>query len=221
MSDITTARSSYVAHIPAQLEADGVECLRGERRLFKNLTLQVGTGTCLLVQGPNGSGKTSLLRILAGLTQPAGGCVRWKGQPIKQLGDDYRNDLLYCGHQNALKDELSAEENLLAAAALSGTPVTIDAVREALHQAGLAGRERLPVRVLSQGQRRRASLARLLLHYRPVWILDEPFTALDTDAMQWLSALIDRHLALGGLTVLTSHQDISLARGVRTLRLGV
>lgn len=220
MSTIKTVRSSLIAHVPPHLEAHEVECVRGERRLFKNLMLHVEPGACLLVQGANGSGKTSLLRILAGLTPPANGHVHWKGQPIKLLGEAYRNDLLYCGHNNALKDELSAEENLLAAAALSGRAATADAAREALSQAGLAGRERLPVRALSQGQRRRASLARLLLYYRPVWILDEPFTALDTHAMHWLSALIDRHLALGGLTVLTSHQDISLASGVRTLRLG-
>lgn len=220
MSSTAAALSSPIVHMPTHLEAHDVECVRGERRLFKNLALQVEAGACLLVQGANGSGKTSLLRILAGLTPPANGHVHWKGRPIKQLGDFYRNDLLYCGHHNALKDDLSAEENLLAAAALSGRPVTVEAARHALRQAGLAGRERLPVRVLSQGQRRRASLARLLLAYRPVWILDEPFTALDTHAMQWLSALIDRHLALGGLTVLTSHQDISLASGVHTLRLG-
>lgn len=220
MTTGTSGHSSRIADLTILLEAHDLECVRGERRLFKNLTLHVETGACLLVQGPNGSGKTSLLRTLAGLTPPAAGRVQWNGQLIKQMGDAYRNDLLYCGHHNALKEELSAEENLLAAAALSGKPVNTQVAREALREAGLTGRERLPVRVLSQGQRRRASLARLLLHHRPIWILDEPLTALDSHAMNWLSGLIDRHLALGGLTVLTSHQDICLENGVRTLRLG-
>lgn len=205
---------------PARLEAGNLACVRGERRLFHDLELQVEAGTCLLVQGANGSGKTSLLRMLIGLTLPAAGEVRWNGEPIQQLGDAYRRELLYCAHQNALKDDLTAEENLLAAAALAGRPVDAEAVREALRQAGLAGREDLPVRVLSQGQRRRASLARLLLDRRPLWILDEPLTALDTTAIQWFSGVIDRHLALGGLAVLTSHQDIPLAGSVRSMQLG-
>lgn len=204
----------------ALLEAGNLACVRGDRRLFHDLGLQVEAGACLLVQGANGSGKTSLLRILTGLTLPAAGEVRWKGEPIQRLGDEYRNALLYCGHQNALKDELTAEENLLAAAALAGRPVDAKAVREALHQAGLAGREDLPVRVLSQGQRRRASLARLLLDHRPIWILDEPLTALDANAISWLSGVIDRHLVCGGLAVLTSHQDIPLAGRVHSRRLG-
>lgn len=205
---------------PAVLEASNLAFVRGDRRLFHDLALKVEAGSCLLVQGANGCGKTSLLRVLTGLTPPAAGEVRWKGERIQRLGDEYSNALLYCGHQNALKDELTAEENLLAATALAGRPVDAEAVREALHQAGLAGREALPVRVLSQGQRRRASLARLLLDHRPIWILDEPLTALDVNAISWLSAVLDRHLVQGGLAVLTSHQDVSLASRVHSMWLG-
>lgn len=205
---------------PALLEAANLACVRGDRRLFHGLRLQVEAGASLLVQGANGSGKTSLLRMLTGLTPPAAGEIWWKGDPIRQLEDEYREALLYCGHQNALKDELTAEENLLSAAALAGRPADAEAVLEALRQAGLAGYEDVPVRVLSQGQRRRASLTKLLLDHRPIWILDEPLTALDTTAIFWLSGVLDRHLALGGLAVLTSHQELPLARRMHSMMLG-
>jgi heme exporter protein A len=205
---------------PVLLQAFKLKCVRGERRLFNDLDLQVEAGTCLLMQGANGSGKTSLLRILAGLTPAASGVVHWNGEEIGQLGDEYRNELLYCGHLNGLKEELSAEENLLSAATLRGQPLNPDAVRLALRQAGLADREDLPVRVLSQGQRRRATLARLLLEdRRPAWILDEPLMALDAGAVRWLAGVIDQHLATGGLVVLTSHQYIPLVNRVRSMSL--
>lgn len=221
MNNSMMAHSDHEGDKPARLGASDLECMRGERHLFKNLSFQMEAGACLLVQGANGSGKTSLLRILAGLTPPSAGAVHWKGESIKQLGDEYRSELLYCGHQNALKEELTAEENLLSSAVLGGRRVNMEAVREALGQAGLAGRESLPVRVLSQGQRRRTSLARLLLDHRPIWILDEPLTALDTSAVRWLAGVIDQHLALGGLTVMTSHQDIPLTKGVLSMHLGL
>lgn len=206
---------------PAVLEATDLECVRGDRSLFKELSFRLEAGACLLVQGANGSGKTSLLRMLCGLLAPAAGEIRWQGEPIRRLAEEYRRGLLYCGHLNAVKEELTAEENLTAAAALAGRPVSAAAARTALQQAGLKGREELPVRVLSQGQKRRVSLARLLLDGSALWILDEPLTALDVHAVRWLAGVIDGHLARGGMAVLTSHQDVPLASAtVSSLRLG-
>lgn len=202
------------------LEAINLDCVRGERRLFHGLSFQLKAGECLLVQGENGSGKTSLLRILAGLAAAHAGSVCWKGSAIPRLGSDYRRELLYCGHAIGLKDDLSAAENLVCAMALADEPLTPGLVEHALSQAGLQGREHLPVRTLSQGQRRRANLARLLLQRRSLWILDEPLTALDTKAAQWVAELVDQHLRTGGSAVLTSHQDMALAGTTHTIRVG-
>ncbi|WP_439652107.1 cytochrome c biogenesis heme-transporting ATPase CcmA [Paracandidimonas lactea] len=203
------------------LEGIDLQAMRGERSLFTRLSFQVETGECLFVQGENGSGKTSLLRMLAGLTPPSAGTVLWKGSPIQQLRDEFRHELLFCGHLSGLKDELSAIENLVAGALLADDPVGSCLVREALHQAGLQGREDLPVRFLSQGQRRRVSLARLLLQRRALWILDEPLAALDAQAVRWLAELIDSHLRSGGLAVITSHQDMALVSRPHVIRIGV
>ncbi len=202
------------------LEADNLECVRGDRTLFRGLSFRLDRGQYLLVQGSNGSGKTSLLRMLCGLVAPAHGTVRWRGQPIAELGDSYRRELTYCGHLSAIKEELSAAENVEVAAAVSGRPVSTTAARAMLAKAGLRRREDLPVRVLSQGQKRRVALARVLLAQSPLWLLDEPVTALDVDAVKWLAGEIDRHVEHGGLAVLTSHQDLPLAAGpAKTLRL--
>ncbi|QAA93161.1 cytochrome c biogenesis heme-transporting ATPase CcmA [Pollutimonas thiosulfatoxidans] len=202
------------------LEAINLDCVRGERRLFHNLCFRLKTGECLLVRGENGSGKTSLLRMLVGLTAPADGAVHWQGSPIKKLGDEYRRELLYCGHPLGLKDDLTAAENLISGMALAEESVTQDAVREALRQAGLQGREHLSVRALSQGQKRRVNLAKILLQKRALWVLDEPLTALDTQASQWVMGEIDRHLSHGGIAVLTTHQDIVLAGKTQLIRVG-
>ncbi|MBC2770999.1 cytochrome c biogenesis heme-transporting ATPase CcmA [Pusillimonas minor] len=203
------------------LEAINLDCVRGERRLFHNLSFQLKAGECLLVRGENGSGKTSLLRMLVGLTPAAAGAVHWQGSPIKQLGDEYRRELLYCGHPLGLKDALSATENLISSVALADESVTQDGVHEALRQAGLQGREHLSVRALSQGQKRRVNLARLLLQRCALWVLDEPLTALDTQASLWVVRVIDQHLSNGGIAVLTTHQDLTLAGTTHVIRVGV
>lgn len=202
------------------LEAINLDCVRGERRLFHNLSFQLKAGECLLVRGENGSGKTSLLRMLVGLTPPAAGAIHWRSSPIKSLGDEYRCELLYCGHPLGLKDGLSATENLISGMALAHEFVTKDAVHEALRQAGLQGREHLALRALSQGQKRRVNLARILLQKRALWVLDEPLTALDAQASQWVMDEIDRHLSHGGIAVLTTHQDIALAGATQIIRVG-
>ncbi|ABI58351.1 cytochrome c biogenesis heme-transporting ATPase CcmA [Nitrosomonas eutropha] len=203
------------------LQAINLDCVRGERRLFHNLSFQLKAGECLLVHGENGSGKTSLLRMLVGLTPTATGAVHWQGSPIKKLGDEYRRELLYCGHPLGLKDALSATENLISSMELNDESVTQDVVHEALRQAGLQGREHLSVRALSQGQKRRVNLARLLLQKRALWVLDEPLTALDTQASLWVVGLIDQHLSNGGIAVLTTHQDLTLTGTTHVIRVGI
>jgi heme exporter protein A len=201
------------------LDATDLECLRGTRRLFAGLSFRVEGGECLQVQGSNGSGKTSLLRILCGLARPERGTVRWKGEPIGALGDDFRAELAFCGHANALKEDLTPAENLRASAALSGAPAGEDAVRAALDAFGILQLETLPVRALSQGQKRRVALARLALCERRLWLLDEPLAALDARAAETLAAFVDAHLAKGGICVLSSHQPVELRARTRALAL--
>lgn len=201
------------------LDANDLECLRGTRCLFTGISFVLAPGECLQVHGANGSGKTSLLRILCGISRPERGTVRWNGEPIDTAGDEYRGALAFCGHANALKEDLTPSENLLAAAALYGTPATEDSARAALDAFGVLHLDALPVRALSQGQKRRVALARLGLCARRLWILDEPLAALDARAAETLAARLDSHLAQGGLAVLTSHQPIELRAPMRSLAL--
>jgi heme exporter protein A len=160
------------------------------------------------VRGANGAGKTSLLRMLCGLLLPTSGQVLWHGKPLAAQRDKLGQDLVYLGHAAALKDELSPLENLLDACALGGRALEVPSALAALQNAGLRGHERTPARRLSQGQRRRSALARLALSQNaPLWVLDEPFNALDTAANAWLTGLIEVHLQNAGMVVLTSHQD--------------
>jgi heme exporter protein A len=147
--------------------------------------------------------------------------VRWGGEPIRKLGEDYRRELTYIGHANGLKEELSAEENLLIAAHLAGQSVSRAEVAGALQGIGLAGREHLPVKFLSQGLRRRAALARLrLTQPRTLWLLDEPFNALDARAVETMRQVMENHLSQGGMIALTTHQDVALrVADAQTLRL--
>ena len=202
------------------LEADNLECVRGERRLFAGLNFKLEAGELLYLQGRNGSGKTSLLRMLIGLLPPEAGEIRWQGTSIKAQGDDFRADLCYLGHLNAIKEELTPLENLLAAARLADEELSEDDALDALEQVGLAGREDLACKYLSQGQKRRVALARLVNEKRPLWILDEPFVALDVAAVDWLAGIISGHLQRGGLAVMTTHQLVNIPAGtVRELRL--
>lgn len=192
------------------LEVSGLECLRGRRRLFGDLTFSVRPGELLHVQGANGSGKTSLLRILAGLSRQESGEVRWDGANVRESREDYASSLLYLGHQPAVKDDLAVAENLVVSSRLAGLELSRKDINAALDIVGLGKRTGLPARVLSQGQRRRLALARLWLDQRPLWILDEPFTALDMHAATLLEARLEQHLAEGGMVVLTTHQPPSI-----------
>ncbi len=190
------------------LEARDLAATRGDTTLFSGLGFALAPGALLRVTGANGTGKTSLLRALCGLLMPSAGEVRWKGEDIRALREEYWEHLLYIGHANALKDDLTATENLAFACGIAGSPVPRERVHSALGRFGLAGRERLPVRVLSQGQRRRAALARLAVgEAQPLWILDEPFAALDAVGIDLVQSLAGDHLARGGMVVLTTHQD--------------
>ncbi|ABF09262.1 TPA: cytochrome c biogenesis heme-transporting ATPase CcmA [Pseudomonas aeruginosa] len=201
------------------LEALDLAGVRGERRLFDHLTFRIVPGECLSVHGENGSGKTTLLRTLAGFATPAAGRVLWKGKPLRNQWSEYQRELVYNGHGIGLKEDLNALDNLLAAAAIAGEPVTTECVESALDEVGLAEHRHLPFRMLSQGQKRRASLARLLLYRRKLWILDEPSTALDQFGARWLGELIHRHQSRGGMVVLTSHQELALKTS-QTVRMG-
>ena len=203
------------------LSVSDLECQRGDRRLFSGVGFRLGDGELMYLQGRNGTGKTSLLRVLCGLLPPAGGEICWRGQPIKRLGEDYRRELCFLGHHNAIKEELTPLENLSTSAALAATPLDTEQALDALAQLGLAGREDLPCRYLSQGQKRRVALSRLVFDRRPLWLLDEPFVALDTAAVELVAGLIGAHLQRGGLAVLTTHQPVEIVGGItRQLVLG-
>jgi heme exporter protein A len=193
------------------LEARRLECTRGERRLFSELSFTLGRGQLLRVAGANGSGKTSLLRIMCGLLAPSAGELRWRGRPIRAEREEYSRNLVFIGHLNALKDDLTALENLQIAAALGGMPAAAKRVLAGLDRFGVAHCAELPTKILSQGQRRRVALARLALSPAvPLWILDEPFSALDAGAVVELERLLAAHLASGGMVVLTTHQEVQV-----------
>ncbi|MBC7436168.1 MAG: cytochrome c biogenesis heme-transporting ATPase CcmA [Bdellovibrionales bacterium] len=193
---------------------DQLTCVRGGRTLFSGLSRPVRAGELLRVKGANGAGKTSLLRMLCGLMEPAQGQVLWRGRKISAQRDSFGRDLVYLGHAAALKDELSPLENLQTACMLAGHAVSTGDARRALDDAGLKGYHGVPARKLSQGQRRRSALARLALtpaaNATPLWILDEPFNALDAAATDWLTGQVRLQLQRGGVVVLTSHQDLAL-----------
>ncbi|MDB5953693.1 cytochrome c biogenesis heme-transporting ATPase CcmA [Ramlibacter sp.] len=193
------------------LTVHGLTCVRGTRPLFAGLDFAVEAGSWAHVRGANGSGKTSLLRLLAGLAKPEAGDVRWNGERVGT--EDFRRELIYLGHHAAVKEDLTARENLCFAASLDGVELAGEQAGDALARFGLAGREDLPVRHLSAGQKRRVLLARTVTRAARLWILDEPFTALDTKAVEHLSNLVANHVRQGGLAVLTSHQAISLPAG--------
>lgn len=196
-----------------------LSCARGDRVLFSNANISLLPGEGLYVTGANGAGKTSLLRLICGLAAPEHGSVLWNGESIRNLREEFAQHLLFLGHAAALKDELTAVENLVISAAVSGRHVTGADATNALRQFGLKGREDLHTRVLSAGQRRRVNLARLLLPDPPtLWVLDEPFTALDVKAIEQLSGVLGRHMGGGGMIVYTTHQDVEFpGRAVRRL----
>ena len=200
------------------LAVEGLTSVRGGRRLFSNLSFAVEPGELLQVAGANGTGKTSLLRILCGLLSPTEGTVLWRGVAIHRQHETYCHGLRYIGHLAGIKDEFTVEENLQFAATLSGIMVTRAAVHAALAVLGLGAFARTPVRMLSQGQRRRVALARLALpDEAALWVLDEPLVALDAAATDQVLALIGRHLGAGATVVMTSHQPFTVSAAVQLI----
>jgi len=192
------------------LEARELCAKRGTAELFGGLSFAVTQGELLIVKGPNGSGKTTLLRMLCGLGEPAGGELRWRGEKVSPYAPELRQSVIYFGHAPAVKDELTALENLEFTLALAGLPAEPIIVEETLRQVGLYARRHLQARRLSQGQRRRIGLARLLLAQQPLWLLDEPGAALDTQGLSLLARTVSEHLKRGGAALVSTHQDLGI-----------
>lgn len=189
-----------------KLEAHRLSCIRDERVLFSELSFTLSSGQVLLIEGANGAGKTSLLRILTGFRKPDTGDLFWNDDALDDAQEFYR-DTAYIGHHNGLKDTLTAEENLRYAQALASTALTID---NALEHVGLDGYQQTLVRFMSAGQRRRLALARLLCTRKALWILDEPFTSLDRASIKLFEKFIENHVSQGGLAIMTSHHNTAI-----------
>jgi heme exporter protein A len=215
---MTTTTSATSSKSDFVLQAHALSCVRGDRQLFSGLDLRVDSGECLHVRGPNGVGKTSLLRLLTGLSKPESGEVLWKHHSITKDPSQYHQDLLFLGHRDALKEDLTALENIEMYAVLDNVFLPQAQALASLWRFGLRGREDLPVQYLSAGQKRRVLMARMAIRQAKLWILDEPFNALDVNAVQDLQDLIAEHLGAGGLVVLTSHQEFQIPH-VRILEL--
>jgi len=208
-------------HPEPTLQIAALSCVRGDRVLFRDLSFAVHGGELVHLKGRNGSGKTTLLRALAGLLLPEAGEIRWDGKNIRSLREEYARHLLYLGHLNGIKGDLTAVENLRIAAILDGYRISEARAWEILGEIGLKGHEDLPSKHLSQGQKRRVALARLLANQARIWILDEPFTALDVAAVQLLQEVIRRHIEDGGMAIITTHQEVAMiGEHTRSITLG-
>ena len=202
------------------LRLNSIACVRGGRTLFEDLHLEIKPGSILRVSGDNGSGKSSLLRILCGLLSPHTGQVFWGSDPITEDRDQFHNELIYLGHIPALKSDFSAIENLASLALLGGQLISNAEAQQALCEAGLDRQANHLIRTLSQGQKQRIALTRLRLpHPKPIWVLDEPFNALDREANRALQSLLINHVNRGGIVALSSHQELQIDGDTRVIRL--
>ncbi len=195
------------------LEVKQLQCIRGDRQLFSNLSFSLNESQLMMLEGRNGSGKTTLLRALCGLYLPDEGEILWKNESIKKQDEAYRSELLYLGHLNAIKADLTVLENLRINTLLAGERIADSVLMQALDNIGLYAFEDFPSSQLSQGQKRRVALARLLVSKAKLWILDEPFVALDVAAVEQLQSTIANHVDNGGMVILTTHQEVPLTTG--------
>ena len=201
------------AATPACLQALGLCCIRADRLIFDALDFTARAGEVWQVTGANGAGKTSLLRLLAGLGAPAGGTLHWCGEPLPEGRDRYQSELLFLGHAPAVASFLSARENLLHACALGARSPRMP-VTAALARVGLPPHDDAPAQRLSAGQRQRLALARFAMVPARLWIMDEPLTALDVAGRELVEALLAEHAAAGGIAVVSTHQGLQLPTGV-------
>ena len=202
---------------PHLLEIKSLSLSRGGKRLLTGLNFELSTGQWLHVQGDNGIGKTSLLRVLCSLAPPDEGAVFWNKQNIQDNLPVYLRNIFFVGHKLALKEELSALENLRVECALMDVQASESELRDAMAHFGLRGKEHVPLGILSQGQKRRVALAQLKLARAPLWILDEPLVALDAPTVALFNQLVQTHVNTGGMVILTSHQSIEFGCAGRTL----
>ncbi len=187
--------------------------MRGDRRLFSKVSFALAPGSFLQLTGPNGSGKTSLLRIICGLMAPESGEIRWQGAEIRALAEEYSQSITYIGHRNGVKEELSSLENLRISSGMTGSDVSSEEAQKALARMGLAGRENLPARFLSEGQRRRSALARLITCNTKLWLLDEVLASLDQAAVRLIESVVGEHLNKGGMAIVATHQELHISAG--------
>lgn len=198
-------------HVPsASMETRNLACIRDDRILFEGLGFSVQSGEMLLLEGRNGSGKTSLLRILCSIRLPDAGIVSWCGEDIQKLGPDYHEHIAYVGHRDGVKQDLTPQENLRVARAL-GKASAKRSSAEVLDRFGLFGFEDVPTYNLSAGQQRRLALARLLATEAQLWILDEPFTSLDKHGIELFESVMNEHLCNAGMIVLTTHHRVNFS----------
>ena len=195
------------------LEVKNLQCIRGDRELFTDLSFSLEASQLMMLEGRNGSGKTTLLRALCGLYLADQGEILWENESIKKQDEAYRRELFYLGHLNAIKPDLTVLENLRVNTQLAGESIPEDELMEALDTIGLFAFEDFPSSQLSQGQKRRVALARLLVSKAKFWILDEPFVALDVAAVELLQSIIAKHVENGGMVILTTHQEVPLTSG--------
>ncbi len=214
MTSPTPAESS------ALFEARSLECIRDDRVLFDDLSFTISPGEALVLEGRNGSGKTSLLRIICGIRLPESGQVLWEGEDIFRLGPEFREHIAYLGHKDGSKQDLTPLENLRIARGLGKARDGID-LEQALDQVGLYGFEDVPTRNLSAGQQRRLAIARLLVTDARLWILDEPFTSLDRKGIEQMERLFEGHLERGGMAAMTTHHRVGFREGVKLVRINL
>lgn len=201
------------------LQVKDLSCKRGSKLLWEGISFEINAGQCLRVNGANGAGKSTLLRVVSGLTRPESGKIQWNQQDTESQLESFHSQMIYLGHLAPLKGDMNAIENLIFLAQLNGQKKTVAQARQALSYWGLEKLTQLPVRSMSQGQRQRVALSRLLLVENcPLWILDEAWNSLDKAGVQQLNDLIAKHLSNGGMAIVTSHQDILLENSSNTMQ---